>query len=211
MTDRRCNELPLRANLRAPRAKLCAAMAVLALCSGMALAQQPAPPPAGPPQGHVINPPAAGQVAPPQPAETQRKGGFLEEFGRWLEKSSADFNAGLKKSTDDFNENMRKAGRALTEFGDRAATAAKDATEAVSKLPRTRVVSGNERCELAPNGSPDCRAAAETICRGKGFSGGQSLDTQTAQKCPARVWISGRTPTAEECRLETFVTRAACQ
>jgi hypothetical protein len=39
----------------------------------------------------------------------------------------------------------------------------------------------------------------------------RSLDTQSAQKCPARVWLSGRLPAENECPLETFVTRAVCQ
>jgi hypothetical protein len=173
-----------------PSAVLCAVAFALFLV-GTAAAQQPAP---AQPAIPAANPPAA---QPPAPA---KKPGFFEELGRWFEKSS-----------DEFNANMKKAGRALTEFGDRAGSAAKDATEAVAKLSSTRVVTGNERCELAANGSPDCRAAAEAICRSKGFASGQSLDTQSARKCPMRVWLSGRAPADDECSVETFVTRAACQ
>ena len=37
-----------------------------------------------------------------------------------------------------------------------------------------------ERCPIAPNGAPDCKAAAEIMCRTKGFATGNSVDYQTA-------------------------------
>src|SRR5467141_4003615 len=65
--------------------------------------------------------------------------------------------------------------------------AASDATGAVMGLPNTRIVPVRERCAVAGNGGPDCQAAATAACRGKGFSTGKSLDTQSEQKCPAQV------------------------
>jgi hypothetical protein len=53
--------------------------------------------------------------------------------------------------------------------------------------------------------------AAETLCRGKGFQGGKSLDTQSELKCPAKILLERRTPSAGECPTEIFVTRAMCQ
>lgn len=189
------------------RAFLFAGLASQFLLFG-ALAQQPAPP-----QSSAVSPssnpaaaqpplanqtPLAGtQAQPPAPA---KKPGFLEEIGNWLEKSAKEFS-----------DNWNKTGRSLSEFGDRVGSATKDATDAVAKLSSTRVVTGNERCELAPNGSPDCRKAAEAVCRAKGFTTGQSIDTQSARKCPASVWLSGRVPEDRDCSVETFVTRAACQ
>ena len=73
------------------------------------------------------------------------------------------------------------------------------------------MVTGRARCETAPNGAPDCIAAATSVCRGKGFQTGKSLDTQSEQKCPARVLLSGRAPNHAECPTEIFVTRAMCQ
>ncbi len=131
-------------------------------------------------------PPQAAPSPPPAPAN---KPGFLDAVNRWFDKSAADI-----KST------FEKTGKA-----------AKDATDALSKLPGARVVEGRERCEISANGSPDCRAAAETICKGKGFASGKSLETQSAQKCPARVWLSGRPPSEGECAVETFVIRSVCQ
>ena len=92
-----------------------------------------------------------------------------------------------------------------------AAGTAKGAAGTLMGLPNARIVTGRERCVIAPNGVPDCRAAADAACRGKGFGSGRSLDTQSAQKCPARVWLSGRLPAEGDCPLETFVTRAVCQ
>ncbi len=70
--------------------------------------------------------------------------------------------------------------------------------------------SARERCPAAPNGAPDCQSAAEALCRGKGFKAGKILDTQTEQKCPARLLLSGRAPNASGCSTEIFVTRAIC-
>jgi hypothetical protein len=191
----------------------CASVFVVVFGCG-ALAQQ-APPAQQPVPQSQQQPPVAQQLPPQapatQPAAPRKDSGFLEKLGQWFEKSAEEFNASMKKSTDEFNANMKKAGRSLSEIGDRAGDAAKEATDAMAKLSSTRVVSGNERCALAPNGSPDCRAAAETICRAKGFTTGQSLDTQSARKCPVRVWLSGRAPADGECAIETYVTRAACQ
>lgn len=147
-------------------------------------------------------PPPAAETARPEPVDP----GLLEGFGRWLEGSAAGLNSSLK-STRDVLGNL--AGDAAQGAGD-AAKAAADAAGAVALLPVTRVAVGRERCDLAPNGAPDCRNAAQTICRGGGYAAGTSLETQSARKCPAHVWLSGRPPSEGECRVETFVTRAAC-
>ena len=122
--------------------------------------------------------------------------GFLDAFNRWLDESAADFKSGMKGTQDTLSD---------------AAKGVKDATDAIAKFPSARVVAGRELCQNAPNGSPDCRAAAETICLAKGFGSGKSLDTQSAQKCPARLWLSGRLPAEGECAVETHVVRAVCQ
>jgi hypothetical protein len=116
----------------------------------------------------------------------------------------SDFNARANQAAKDAavasQEAMKKAG-----------DAAKEAATAMIRLPNTRVIEVREKCEAATNGAPDCRAAANTACRGKGFNNGQPVDIQTAQKCPATIWLSGRAPGDGECKLETAVTRAVCQ
>ena len=71
-------------------------------------------------------------------------------------------------------------------------------------------MSGRERCAIAPNGAPDCVAAAEALCRKHGFASGKSMDFTSAEECPARVLLSGRQSEAD-CTTVTFISRAMCQ
>ncbi len=154
----------------------------------------------------------------PAPAEP----GMLESIGRWFQDS---FNR-LKSDVRDARGTLKDLGGRASSTAKEAADvakgaakgaaeaakgAAKDAADTVARLPHARVVDGRERCTIAANGAPDCRAAAEAVCRSKGFGSGTSLDIQSAQKCPARIWFSGRSPESGECPVESFVTRAMCQ
>ncbi|HEY1544814.1 MAG TPA: hypothetical protein VGG01_20640 [Xanthobacteraceae bacterium] len=92
-----------------------------------------------------------------------------------------------------------------------AGTVTRDTAGAVARLPGTRVISEHATCPIAPNGAPDCRIAAETICKRHGFESGSSIDFQTAKKCPP---IALNRPNGEPpppCVLESYVTRALCQ
>jgi hypothetical protein len=86
-----------------------------------------------------------------------------------------------------------------------------DAAEALSRLTKSPGVKGRVACPAAPNGAPDCKAAADKLCQGKGFRTGSSLDVDTTRNCSARSLLMGRKPDESECRTETFVTRAVCQ
>jgi hypothetical protein len=79
------------------------------------------------------------------------------------------------------------------------------------RLPGTRVITGRARCEVAPNGAPDCQKAATELCVKQGFKLGSSVDYQSEQQCPASAWVSGRTPAEGECKVVYVVTRAVCQ
>src|ERR1035441_7636365 len=81
---------------------------------------------------------------------------------------------------------------------------------ALARPPPPRVVTGHEKCTIAPSGAPDCVVAANAICKTKGFESGKSVDMTTAEICPAQVYISGRN-SGEGCHTETFVSRALCQ
>ena len=142
----------------------------------------------------AANPPAASE-----PNSTPRPG-LVDAVGRWLED-------GTTKLKSDF----QGAQQTLDQLADQTRDAAKDATGTVMGLPNARIVPVRERCPVAGNGGPDCQAAATTACRGKGFGTGKSLDTQSEQKCPAQVLLTGRAPNDGECKTETFVTRALCQ
>jgi hypothetical protein len=95
--------------------------------------------------------------------------------------------------------------------GGQANQTAKDAAAGVSRLPNTGITSGNERCVIAPNGAPDCRLAAETLCRSKGYAGGASVDSITVENCPPRYRTTRREAPEGVCTMEHFVTKALCQ
>ena len=164
-----------------------AAVFLLAAAAGAQDAPLPLQAPQPQPQAEPAQPPV---FAP----------GFLDALGRWIGDSKSKLDEHLKSTTD------------------AAKDAAKDATDAAVQgsgvilgLPGTRVVLGRERCAVAPNGGADCTAAANTLCRSKGFGGGRGLNIDSAQKCPASVWLRGRQPTEGACPTETFVVRAVCQ
>lgn len=132
-------------------------------------------------------------------AKPREEPGLFEGIARW------------------FDETFSGAGRQVENFGNEAGIAAKttvnnakDAAGAVARIPTARVMSGHAKCTTAPNGAPDCVAAADALCKAKGFESGKSLDMTTAEVCPAKVLMSGRSAPGE-CRDETFVSRAFCQ
>lgn len=149
--------------------------------------------------------PSEAPVAEPQPASEEaapaRRPGLLDALGDLIDKSSEALS--LKSAQDAIGDLNRKA-------GDAARDAAKAANDA-SKLPNTRMASGRVLCVVAANGAPDCGAAAQALCKTQGYSGGSSLGTEAGEKCPARVYLSGRPPRPGECKVETFVTSAMCQ
>lgn len=132
--------------------------------------------------------------------------GVFESIGRWLERQ-----------TDNLGSSFKDAGKGVENFGREAGVAAqttvegaKDAAGAVVRIPTARVITGHEKCRIAPNGAPDCVAAATAMCKARGFQSGTSADMTTAEVCPAQVYLSGRS-SGTECRTETFVSRALCQ
>ncbi|MBS0248830.1 MAG: hypothetical protein JSR61_19600 [Proteobacteria bacterium] len=146
--------------------------------------------------------PARQTVPHQQPGEP----GLLEGIGRWLDRQG-----------DNLSSSFKDAGKGVQNFGHEAGVAAqstvegaKDAAGAVVRIPAARVVTGHEVCKLAPNGAPDCVAAATAMCKKRGFGSGTSADMTTAEVCPAKVYLAGRN-SGPECRTETFVSRALCQ
>ena len=142
-------------------------------------------------------------LAQPAPDKTDNPG-FFGSVGRWFDRQ-------VTGARDMFGNLGREAGVAARTTADTATGAAKDAADTItSKLPATSVVSGHEVCRTAPNGAPDCEAAASAICKAKGFKSGRSVDMTTAENCPAKVYMAGRS-TGPECKTETFVSSAICQ
>jgi hypothetical protein len=147
--------------------------------------------------GMAASLPAAAQESKPAP------GGLFGQIGRWF---------------DSVGDQLRDAGRGVDNFGREAGTAARttanaagDAATAVVRIPETRVVAGHEACAIADNGAPDCRSAADRLCKSKGMKAGRSLDITAAEDCPMRVTLGEREAQPGECKNITFVSRALCQ
>jgi hypothetical protein len=149
---------------------------------------------------------AAAQDAAKTSAPPPEPQGFFAKLGRWFDQSADTFNAGVRNMRERFQDFGHEAGVAARTTVDNT----KAAADAVARLPNTRVLRGHEKCKVAPNGAPDCVAAAVAMCKTKGFEGGSSLDMTTAEVCPPQVYLSGRT-SGEGCHTETFVSRVLCQ
>lgn len=189
------------------------AAGALVLLAGLALASSLAAAQPAPPAAPSVSAPAAAvdrddspAVAAPEapaaaePAPSTYRPGFIDAVSKFVRESVGNFDSGVKDARHTIND-----------LGDKASDAARDAAGTLTQFPNTKVVAGREKCTPAPNGAPDCRKAADTLCRNKGSpKGGKSLEIQSAQKCSAQVWLSGRTPGPGECPLETFVIRAMC-
>jgi hypothetical protein len=196
---------------RARATRLWAATALFLMSAAMShIAHAQAPtqhlaPNASPP----IMPPGP-QPAPAPPASGSQPGWF-EMLGHWFDQSVTSVNKGW----DNMNQGLKSTWGAGTEGTKNAAEAAsgvaKEAAGAVGRLGNSRVVTGQSVCAIAPNGAPDCRGAAESLCKAAGFASGSSVDYVTSEKCPTEALLAGRRPAPGECRTEHTVTRALCQ
>ncbi len=205
-------------------------LAALMLPAAIAFAEDTQPPPAAgvgagqfPPPQAPAGVPARGEF-PVQPPPSE-KPGFIYEFGRWWDSTRGRFeelgkqsDAAAKDAAAATQGAMRSAAHATRGAADAtedamksAAEATKNAATTVFRLPGIRVVEVRQRCDVAPNGAPDCRTAATNACRTKGFTSGNPVDVRSSQNCPPAVWLSGRNPGAGECPEETVVLMAACQ
>ncbi len=113
--------------------------------------------------------------------------GLFGNITHWFDEQASWVGSGFKGARSGVENIGREAGVAAKSTVDTA----KDAAGAVGRLPGTRVVTGHEKCAIAPNGAPDCVVAANAICKSKGFASGSSVDMTTAEICPPRS-LSGR-------------------
>jgi len=127
-------------------------------------------------------------------------------IGRWLDRQAANIDASFKNAGKGFEDFGHEAGIAARTTVDNA----KNAADAVARLPKPSVASGHAKCRIAPNGAPDCLAAAESVCKAAGFRTGKSLDMTTAEICPPKIYLAGRN-SGPDCHTETFVSRALCE
>jgi hypothetical protein len=181
-----------------------AALSMLVIVVDRAAAQIAPSPASSPTLGlqEQGQPPAApqGEPAPqasPQPAE---KPGLFNEMGKAFEKSLSVLPS------------LKETGEAIDDLNTRAKDAVKGAGDALSRVAKPgSMVSGHVICPGAANGTPDCKAAADWLCKTKGFKEGNSLNTNSTQSCSAKVMIPGRQRQAGDCRTDNYVTSALCQ
>jgi hypothetical protein len=136
-------------------------------------------------------------------ASAKQDPGFFGQIGDWFDRQFSTMKSDMKSAKETFDRDTDRATQKTIET-------AKDAADAVVKLPEQRTVRGREVCLVAPNGAPDCEAAASKLCRGQGFGSGRSIDSTAAENCPPKVLLSGRTGAPGECKTETFISRALC-
>lgn len=165
----------------------------------------------------------AQEAAPAPPPQSSNRPGMFETIGRWFDQGTSQFTnhlRGAKRSMDDLTdkaaanskemgEQAAKVGQGAADVGKGAADATRSAVDTMVKLPTARVMSGRERCAEAPNGAPDCLAAAEALCRKHGFASGKSMDFTSAEECPVRTLAGAAT--RDQCFTVTFISRAMCQ
>jgi hypothetical protein len=173
-------------------------------------------------EGQAPSPAAAAPSIPPQPAPAD-KPGFLRQLKAWWNSSIGFFDKGIKDTSGTFTDFGKKSGDTAKEAAHGAATVTedamkktldvgKDAATTITRLPNTRVLEMHATCAKAPNGAPDCAAAAASACRDRGFSGGKPLDVRTAEKCDTTpAWRAGQSPGKGECPIESWITSAVCQ
>jgi hypothetical protein len=173
------------------------------LFAAPALAEGANPPPSDPPPVIAAppDPPQGGVRLLPTPQET------FGAIGKFIDQSISNVGAGVNAGVKGAGETL---GATTSAAGDLAKGAA-DAAGTVARLPGTNIVAGHELCALAPNGAPDCDGASLALCKAKGYARGSSLDITSAFKCPVQMYREGRAPNPQECRDESFVSRAICQ
>ena len=153
--------------------------AAILLVADIAAAQTRAEPPKP-----ASDPPAATPV--PEPPPAAENPGIVGTFGNWMQQGVTSMSTGIDamfgaaKGAADAASTVAKGAAGVAKG---AADAAVDTAAGVTKLPVPGVASGREQCILAGNGAPDCRAAAEALCRARGFTTGASVDFVTSEKC----------------------------
>jgi hypothetical protein len=174
-----------------------AAVSVLLLITGAGWPQS-APPPSSP----GVQPPAQ-QAAPPQAepaAPREENPGLINELEKLWDKSKSMLPT------------LKSPQETIDDLNARAKDATRDAGESLSRLAKpSSMVSGRMVCPMSSNGAPDCKLGADKLCQSKGFKEGNSLNADSAETCSARVLIPGRVRKPDDCRTDTYVTRALCQ
>src|SRR5262245_60256209 len=130
------------------RLALCAGLAAVLLLPAGATHGQQAP---------ATAPQAQDEPAPqPKNAPEPERPGFIGAVGNWIE----NWNSGLKGAAGAAKDAAGTATDVATDAAKGAGNVVTDTAGAVARIPTTRVIAQRVTCPVAPNGAPDCRAAA---------------------------------------------------
>jgi hypothetical protein len=172
-----------------------AALSMLLVAAGAGLSQT-----ASPTLGLQEQPPVAPQQGqPPSAPPASEESGLINEMGKLFGKLPS------------LLPSLKSPGEAIDDLNARAKDAAKDAGDAVSRLAKpSSMIAGRMACPTV-NGTPDCKAGADRLCRSKGYKEGSSLGTDAIQSCSPKAYIPGRPRMSDDCRTDNYVTAALCQ
>src|SRR5262249_38594782 len=126
----------------------------------------------------------------PEPSPSPENPGLINEMGKLFHKIIPP---------------MKGPGEAIDDLNARAKDTMKDAGDALSRLKPGTMVKGRIACPVTA-GRPDCKSGADKLCQSKGYKEGNSLGTDSAETCSAKVLIPGRQRKPDDCRTDTFVT-----
>ena len=193
-------------NLQLFRLTIAAALSGLLVSAAIADDGQPSAGANTPPQAPAAS--SSGNAFPQQPPESY-KPGFLHQLGVWWDQGFGDFNSKMKNAKNKLDDlgSSQPAKDAASATQD----ALKNAADAVVRLPSTRMFELHDRCKPAANGAPDCPTAANSACRGKGFSAGKPMGISTSQVCSPAALLAGRAPSPSDCHDETYILGVVCQ
>jgi hypothetical protein len=139
--------------------------------------------------------PAQNATAPSAEAPPHDNPGLINEIGKMFDKLPT----------------LKSPSETIDDLNARAKDAAKGASDTLSRMTTSSMVTGRAICPISANGAPDCKTASDKLCQTKGFKDGKSLLTDSAETCSAKVLIPGRARKPGDCRTDTYVTRALCQ
>jgi hypothetical protein len=176
-----------------------AALLLATIAAGSAWPQAASPPPSSLGVQAPAQEPQPSETAPspaPAPPAREENPGLLDEIGKMFDKLPT--LKGTQETIEDLNT--------------RAKDAAKGASDSLTRLAKpSSMVTGRMICPVSANGAPDCKVGADKLCQAKGYKEGKSLNTDSAEKCSAKVLIPGRARKPDDCRTDNFVTSALCQ
>jgi hypothetical protein len=175
-----------------------AVLLISMIAAGAAWPQAAPPPPSlGVQEPAQQTAPRQGEPAPsPAPPAREENPGLFNEMGKFFEKSLSILPT------------LKSPGETIDDLNVRA----KEAGETLSRLAKpSSMVAGRMICPVSTNGAPDCKLGADKLCQSKGFKEGNSLNTDSAETCSAKLLIPGRTRKPDDCRRDNYVTRALCQ